>query len=460
MPRTAILFEPDSSGRPPKASLKILTEGHQYFRQVFKKPKPGDWLTVQPRGFSTITDRSDVLMGKVVAIHGVRSTLNPLPDIALKILMHRRLKLRADPSLASNLRDYFQLRQSCWLVEETDEGEFNCDCPVGFKGKNCKHGLGLSYKKGRIPVLPHAEALKLGEKRKRGRPKAINMQRPFSASAVVTEEADEAAVEVATFENVVLDVPGLEELALNAPTLEELGLGELAVEESARENPVEPDSEEVLVPAVIEPEKPKRGRPKKNKVIASEGVLDPALEELGLGGLAVEESTRERPVDPSSEEVLEPAYEEVNKPEKPKRGRPKKNKDIALKKAVRGVVAEARSMLEEFRSTGERALEPTLEEVVEPALEEVESVVTEVVTTATVGKTVERRKVVSPALKSGVRKRSKKVAKSRSPKSKAGGKRMRESVPPSTNTSPVLKPPQKSKRVTGRGAGIVERLIA
>ena len=184
------------------------------------------------------------------------------------------------------------------------------------------------------------------------------------------------------------------------------------------------------------------------------------MEELGLGGLAVEESTRERPVDPSSEEVLEPAYEEVNKPEKPKRGRPKKNKDIALKKAVRGVVAEARSMLEEFRSTGERALEPTLEEVVEPALEEVESVVTEVVTTATVGKTVERRKVVSPALKSGVRKRSKKVAKSRSPKSKAGGKRMRESVPPSTNTSPVLKPPQKSKRVTGRGAGIVERLIA
>ena len=202
---------------------------------------------------------------------------------------------------------------------------------------------------------------------------------------------------------------------------------------------------EVLVPVVeevIELEKPKRGRPKKNKDIASE-------------------------------EVLVPAFEEVNEPEKPKRGRPKKNKDIALKNRVRGVCAEVRSMMEELglgdlavkESTGERALEPTLEEVVEPALKEVvepalgevELAVTEV---ATVGKTVERRKVVSPALKSGVRKRFKKVAKSRSPKSKAGGKRMRESVPPSTNTSPVLKPPQKSRRVTRRGAGIVERLIA
>ena len=176
-----------------------------------------------------------------------------------------------------------------------------------------------------------------------------------------------------------------------------------------------------------------------------------------------------------------PVVEEVIELEKPKRGRPKKNKDIALKNRVRGVCAEVRSMMEELglgdlavkESTGERALEPTLEEVVEPALKEVvepalkevvepalgevELAVTEV---ATVGKTVERRKVVSPALKSGVRKRFKKVAKSRSPKSKAGGKRMRESVPPSTNTSPVLKPPQKSRRVTRRGAGIVERLIA
>ena len=113
-PRTAILYEPDSSG---KLSLKILTEGHQYFRQVFKKPKPGDWLTVLPRGFTTITDRSDVLLGKVVAIHAVRSSENTFPGIALKVLLHRRLKMRADPTCASNLREYFKLRKSCWLIQ-------------------------------------------------------------------------------------------------------------------------------------------------------------------------------------------------------------------------------------------------------------------------------------------------------------------------------------------------------
>ena len=158
------MFEADSSGRPPKESLKILTEGHQYYRQILKKPKPGDWLTVKPGGFSTITDRSDVLMGRVVAIHGVRSSANTFPDISLKVLMQRRLKLRADPTNAAHLREYFQLRKSCWLIEETENGEFNCDCPIGFKGKNCKHGLALSYKRGTIEVLPHAEALKLGER--------------------------------------------------------------------------------------------------------------------------------------------------------------------------------------------------------------------------------------------------------------------------------------------------------
>ena len=110
-------------------------------------------------------------MGKVVAIHAVRSSENTFPGIALKVLLQRRLKMRADPTCASNLREYFRLRKSCWLIEETEDGEFNCDCPIGFKGKNCKHGLGLGYKKETIEVLPHAEALKLGEKRKRGRPK-------------------------------------------------------------------------------------------------------------------------------------------------------------------------------------------------------------------------------------------------------------------------------------------------
>ena len=71
----------------------------------------------------------------------------------------------------------------------------------------------------------------------------------------------------------------------------------------------------------------------------------------------------------------------------------------------------------------------------------------------TFGRKVQRKKVVSPALKSGVRKakptRSKKTS---SPSSK----RKRVSAPPSANTSPVLKPPRKSNR---RNLGLVEQLI-
>ena len=112
-----------------------MTEGHQYFRQVLKKPKPGDWLTVKPDGFSTLTDRTDVLMGKVVAIHGVRSSTNPLPDTPLKLLMHKRLKLRADPSLASNLTDHFKLRQSCWLNEETGKASLTATALSGSRAR-------------------------------------------------------------------------------------------------------------------------------------------------------------------------------------------------------------------------------------------------------------------------------------------------------------------------------------
>ena len=109
--------------------------------------------------------------------------------------------------------------------------------------------------------------------------------------------------------------------------------------------------------------------------------------------------------------------------------------------------------------------EPPMDEVAveELALEEVawdwEEVVEEV-RLEVPGKTVERRKVVSPALKSGLRKtKQKRSKKSPSPSSKVGNKRKRVSAPPSSNTSPVLKPPQKSNRSTRRAAGLIERLI-
>ena len=195
MPKYSILFEPDHSGKPPKDSLRILTNGHQYFRQHLKKPKPDTFLTIKPLGFVTICDRIDVQLGKVVAIHCVRSDTCPLPDLSLKLLLKKRLAVRADPNGITDLASYFHLRKSCWIIEETSDGLFYCDCPVGFKGKNCKHELACGYKMERIEVLPQAAALPLGGRRPKGRPRAITMNRPketdFSAiSGTLREEGE------------------------------------------------------------------------------------------------------------------------------------------------------------------------------------------------------------------------------------------------------------------------------
>ena len=86
-PRSAILFDLDNSGKRPKDSLRILTDGHLYFREHLRKPKPGSWVEVKEVGAATtISDRTDVLQGRVVAIHALRSPSNPIPEDSLKTL--------------------------------------------------------------------------------------------------------------------------------------------------------------------------------------------------------------------------------------------------------------------------------------------------------------------------------------------------------------------------------------
>ena len=58
--RTAILYDMDTSDKRPKDSLRILTNGHIYYREYLRKPKPGDWLEIQPTGLSTLSDRANV----------------------------------------------------------------------------------------------------------------------------------------------------------------------------------------------------------------------------------------------------------------------------------------------------------------------------------------------------------------------------------------------------------------
>ena len=145
-PRTAILYELNHNGTRPKDALKQLTIGHQYFRQHLDKPKGVQYLKLKPGNFKLMCERSDVLLGKVVQLHVLRSDSCPFPDASLKELTRKRLQLREDPSMIPDLSTYFKYRKSCWLVEETDDGQFRCDCPIGHKGKVCNHELGLNYK--------------------------------------------------------------------------------------------------------------------------------------------------------------------------------------------------------------------------------------------------------------------------------------------------------------------------
>ena len=266
-PRSAILFDLDNSGKRPKDSLRILTDGHLYFREHLRKPKPGSWVEVKEVGAATtISDRTDVLQGRVVAIHALRSPSNPMPEDSLKTLTKKRLEMRADSSSITSFTEYTKLRRSCWLIEELEDGQFNCDCRTGFKGKNCSHELALAYKKERIEVLPHATALKLGERRKRGRPKKITMERPREEMVVQSAEEDEPAAL-----DLDLPLPVVEEDPLEDPLaehplhpLEEQPHKEPAMEEPAVEEPAveEPTVEEPALEVHTIPSKPikRRGR--------------------------------------------------------------------------------------------------------------------------------------------------------------------------------------------------------
>ena len=159
--RTAILFEANHNGSRPKDSLKKLTVGHQYIRQHLEKPKGSQYLKLNPGRFQLMCERPEVQYGTVVQVHVLRADNCPFPDLSLKELATSRLKMREDPLSIPDITSYFKYRKSCWFLEETEDGQFRCDCPIGHKGKVCKHELALNYLYSRIEVLPHGAALPL-----------------------------------------------------------------------------------------------------------------------------------------------------------------------------------------------------------------------------------------------------------------------------------------------------------
>ena len=72
--KSSILFEKNHNGSRPKVSLKILTIGHQYFRQFLKKPNAMEYLRMMPQGVKMMCERTDVLYVKVVSLHVLQAT--------------------------------------------------------------------------------------------------------------------------------------------------------------------------------------------------------------------------------------------------------------------------------------------------------------------------------------------------------------------------------------------------
>ena len=209
-PRTAILFELNHNRTRPKDALKQMTVGHQYFRQHLEKPKSSQYLKLNPGRFQLMCERPEVQYGKVVQVHVLRSDNCPFPDRTLKELATKRLKMREDPMDIPDLTTYINYRKSCWFLEETEDGQFRCDCPIGHKGKVCKHELTLNYLHKRIEVLPHAAALPLGTQK-------INMDKPkepgYSAISSTVISSEEGNVPPGRDE-VSEDIDGLDLLPL------------------------------------------------------------------------------------------------------------------------------------------------------------------------------------------------------------------------------------------------------
>ena len=96
---------------------------------------------------------------------------HPPPLYVFGSFPKERIKRRANPTFKS-LEEFKMIRTSCWILEERD-GNFFCDCYKGMKGKQCKHEVGMMYKKGILEVTSEVRSVPINQQRKRGRPKKL-----------------------------------------------------------------------------------------------------------------------------------------------------------------------------------------------------------------------------------------------------------------------------------------------
>merc|ERR1719186_722300 len=126
-------------------SLKMRTQGYQWFRQ--NKFGSDKVLKINPNGKYSVSESEEFLLGKVDNLWSVASN-NDKSGRTLKERTKERIQNRTIPS-SSSFDEYISMRSSCWILEERD-GDYFCDCPIGMKGKMCKHTVGLLYKEGHL----------------------------------------------------------------------------------------------------------------------------------------------------------------------------------------------------------------------------------------------------------------------------------------------------------------------
>ena len=119
------------------------------------------------------------------------------------------------------------VRNSCWILEERN-GDYFCDCPKGSKGKLCKHTVGLLYSNGHLEATSDVRRVRLGQKRKPGRPKKLPICLARSPPPAPVPMEDDRLLEelpVDEHEPELMEVDPVEEveelLNLSPPVIEE-----------------------------------------------------------------------------------------------------------------------------------------------------------------------------------------------------------------------------------------------
>ena len=194
--RSSILFNRSDS-------LKLKTEGYQWYKS--NKNKAGRIMRIKPGSKYSVNN----VINNFWAVASSRYTGNE----SLKDLAKLRFENRRLPQ-SQTFEEYTKMRSSCWILEEV-EGEFFCDCPIGMKGKLCKHTVGMMFKTEVLAVTSEVRSVPLGEKRKRGRPKKLNhclQKSPVRAS--VEKRNDNVVVDSETSEDEAIEPVQNEAVAL------------------------------------------------------------------------------------------------------------------------------------------------------------------------------------------------------------------------------------------------------